>query len=58
MFDSFMMVALFALGMYLLVTSVQEFMGGNKTPQTIVYITIGAVLVAYNMKVVKKLFSS
>lgn len=53
-----MMVALFALGMYLLVTSVQTFMAGNKEPMTIVYITLGATLVAYNARVVKKLFSS
>jgi hypothetical protein len=58
MFENFMMVALFALGMYLLVTSVQAFLGGNSSPQNIVYIAIGAVLVAYNLKVVRKLFSS
>ena len=58
MFDSFMMVALFALGMYLLVTSVQSFLNGDQSPQNIVYIVIGGVLVAYNMRVVRKLFSS
>jgi hypothetical protein len=58
MLDNFMMVALFALGLYLLVTSVQAFMAGNKTPMNIVYIALGAVLVAYNMRVVKKMFSS
>lgn len=58
MLDNFMMVALFALGMYLLVMSVQAFLNGDQSPQNIVYITLGAVLVAYNMRVVKKLFSS
>ncbi len=55
-FENFMMVALFALGLYLLATSVQAFMGGNTSAQTIVYIAIGSVLVAYNLGVVKKLF--
>jgi len=50
-----MMVALFALGMYLLVTSVQAFIAGNKSAENIVYIAIGAVLVAYNLRVVGKL---
>jgi hypothetical protein len=58
MLENFMMVALFALGLYLLVTSVQAFIGGNRSAQNIVYITIGSLLVAYNLRVVKKLFSS
>lgn len=58
MLDNFMMVALFALGMYLLVMSVQAFLNGDQSPQNIVYITLGAVLVAYNLRVVKKLFSA
>lgn len=58
MFDNFMMVALFALGLYLLIMSVQDFIAGNTSPQNIVYIAIGSVLVAYNLRVVKKLFSS
>lgn len=58
MLDNFMMVALFAMGMYLLVTSVQAFLAGNRTPMNIVYVALGAVLVAYNMRVVRKLFSS
>jgi hypothetical protein len=56
-FENFMMVALFALGLYLLSTAVIAFLGGDKRPQTIVYIAIGAVLVAYNLGVVKNLFS-
>jgi hypothetical protein len=56
-FENFMMVALFALGLYLLSTAVISFLGGDKRPQTIVYIAIGAVLVAYNVGVVKNLFS-
>lgn len=58
MLDNFMMVALFALGLYLLVTSVQTFLRGDTSAQNIVYIAIGSVLVAYNLRVVKKLFSS
>lgn len=58
MLDNFMMVALFALGLYLLIMSVQDFLNGNTTPQNIVYIAIGSVLVAYNLRVVKKLFSN
>ncbi len=58
MLENFMMVALFALGLYLLITSVQAFIGGNRSAQNIVYITIGSLLVAYNLRVVKKLFSS
>lgn len=55
---NFMMAALFALGMYLLVTSVQAFVAGNKSPENIVYITIGALLVAYNIQVLPKLLRS
>lgn len=55
MLENLMMLALFALGMYLLVTSVQAFIAGNKSAQNIVYIAIGAVLVAYNLRVVGKL---
>jgi len=58
MFENLMMVALFALGMYLLVTSVQAFLNGNTTPTNIVYIALGGVLVAYNLRVVRKLFSN
>ena len=58
MLDNFMMVALFALGLYLLITSVQDFLNGNRSPQNIVYIAIGSVLVAYNLRVVKKVFSN
>lgn len=57
MFDNTMMLVLFALGLYLLVTSVQSFMNGDKSTQTIVYIAIGSVLVAYNMRIVNKVFS-
>jgi len=58
MLENFMMVALFALGMYLLVTSVQALLAGNQSAQNIVYIVIGGVLVVYNLKVVTKLFKS
>ena len=57
MLENFMMVALFVLGLYLLITSVMAFVKGDTRPQTIVYIAIGAVLVAYNLRVVNKLFS-
>ena len=55
MIEKFLAVALMALGLYLLITSVQAFLGGNKSGQTIVYITIGALLVAYNLAPVTKL---
>jgi hypothetical protein len=58
MLDNFMMVALFGLGLYLLITTVQDFLNGNRSTQNIVYIAIGAVLIAYNMRVVKKVFSN
>jgi hypothetical protein len=58
MLENLMMVALFGLGLYLLVTSVQAFLGGNRSAQNIVYIAIGAVLVAYNLRVVRKVFSN
>ena len=57
MFNNVMMLVLFVLGMYLLVTSVQTFMAGNKEPATIVYIVLGSILVAYNFRIVGKLFS-
>jgi len=53
-----MMVALFALGMYLLVTSVMAFTRGDTRVENIVYIATGAVLVAYNLRVVTKLFKA
>lgn len=55
MFDNLMMLVFFALGMYLLVTSVQAFNAGDKSPQNTVYMATGALLVAYNLKVVVKL---
>lgn len=58
MLENFMMVALFALGMYLLVTSVMAFIRGDTRVENIVYIAIGAVLVAYNLRVVTKLFKA
>ena len=58
MFDNVMMVVLFALGMYLLVTSVQAFVAGNTSVQNIVYIAFGALLVMNNLRVVGKLFRS
>jgi hypothetical protein len=56
MLNNVMMVVLFVLGMYLLITSVQTFMAGNTEVMTIVYISLGAILVAYNARVVSKLF--
>ncbi len=58
MLENTIMIALFALGLYLLITSVQAYMAGNTSAQNIVYITIGALLVAYNLRVVTKLFRS
>ncbi len=58
MFNNLIMVVLLALGLYLLVTSVQAFMAGNTSAQNIVHITIGVLLVLYNLRVVTKLFRS
>lgn len=58
MLETVIMLVLLGLGIYLLVTSVQAFLAGNKSVQNIIYITIGAVLVAYNLKIVGKLFSN
>lgn len=58
MFNNLIMVALLALGLYLLVTSVQAYLAGNTSAQNIVYIAIGVLLVVYNLKVVGKLFRS
>ncbi len=55
MFDNLMMLVLFALGMYLLVTSVQAYNAGNQSTQNTVYVATGALMVFYNLKVVGKL---
>ena len=55
MFDNIMMLVLFALGMYLLVTSVQAYNAGNQGTQNTVYVATGALMVLYNLKVVAKL---
>ena len=51
-------LALLALGLYLLVTSVQAFLAGNRSTTNIVYIAIGVVLVVYNLGSLKKIFGS
>lgn len=57
MLNTLIMLVLLGLGLYILVTSVQALMAGNKSAQNIVYIVAGSMLVLYNLKVVGRVFS-